>query len=275
VLHVTKANGEIEPFSEEKLLASIRRAGVPRDMQNEVLLHIKEKLHNNIKTQDIYRHIIEFLNTSEHTHTSARYGLKQAIMDLGPTGYPFEDYVARILGMQGYMTTTRNIIQGLCISHEIDVIAQKNFPKSEKVMVEAKYHNQTGIKTDVHVAMYTKSRFEDIKKQNGFTNVLLITNTKATSDAIAYALCVGMKIISWSYPEGESLRDLVERKGLHPITTLQALSNFEKQALLRQGIVLCQDICRNHHLIDILDEAPEKKRKILDEALYVCSIEKQ
>lgn len=272
---VLKANGEQEPFSEEKFLTSIRRAGITKDMQAEVLTHVKEKFHNHMPTSEIYHHIVEFLDNSPEAHSNARYNLKQAIMDLGPTGYPFEDYVARILGLQGYTTTTRNIIKGSCISHEIDVIAEKKFPRQQKIMVEAKYHNRLGVKTEVHVAMYTKARFDDIRDENNFTDVLLITNTKATTDAISYALCNGMKIISWSYPNGSSLRDLVEMFGLHPITALNSISGMEKQALLRQGIVLCRDICNNHTIIDVLNESPDKKKKILDEALFVCSIEKK
>src|SRR5207245_2048481 len=136
---------------------------------------------------------------------------------LGPTGYPFEDYIAKIFQRQGYTTLIRQILPGNCVSHEIDVIAEKNTVIPTKIMIEAKFHNQVGMRTNVHVPLYTKSRFEDIKIKHNFSEVWLVTNTKATVDAIAYASCVGMKIMTWSYPEGESLRDLVEKFHMFPI----------------------------------------------------------
>lgn len=272
MINVIKANGQKEPFSEEKLLHSARRARMPEELEKEFIEHVKQRLHENITTSEIYQHIGEFLDKRQHQHFRARYSLKQAIMDLGPTGYPFEDYVARILQAEGFMTTVRNIIKGKCISHEIDVTAGKN---NQKTMVEAKYHNRTGIKTEVHVAMYTKSRFDDIKEANSYTDALLITNTKATTDAISYASCSEMKIISWSYPENEALRDLVEKYGLHPITSLTSISTQEKQTLLQNGLVLCKDICANQHIIDTFNENPERKKQILEEAFSVCNTEEK
>ena len=47
-------------------------------------------------------------------------------MKLGPTGYPFEDFIAKLLQADGYETKVRQILKGECITHEIDVIAEKN-----------------------------------------------------------------------------------------------------------------------------------------------------
>lgn len=276
MFNVIKANGQVEPFSEQKLLQSAHRAGVPKQLQDEMVTHIKQTLRENIPTSEIYRQILSYLSKAPDPHIRAKYSLKQAIMDLGPTGYPFEDYVARILEAQGYSTTVRNIMRGKCISHEIDVIAEKNFEKAQKkVMVEAKYHNHLGVKTEVHVAMYTFARFQDVKIQHNFTNALLITNTKATTDAIAYAQCMGMDIISWSYPEGGSLRELVEKYSLHPITTLTSLNTEQQQEFLRRGIVLCRDICKNSDLLSLLRLNQAEREKVYQEALVVCSIEKK
>src|SRR5438045_4082603 len=93
---VRKANGEVVPFSEEKVRQSIQRAGIPQELQQEVINHIKTKLFDGISTAEIYGYILEFLEHSPHPYTKARYSLKSAIMDLGPTGYPFEDFIAAI-----------------------------------------------------------------------------------------------------------------------------------------------------------------------------------
>jgi Holliday junction resolvase-like predicted endonuclease len=271
MIHVLKANGEREPFSEKKVLHSIHRAGIPEALTAQVIDHINSTLYDNIPSSEIYHHIMEFLSTSPQPFITSRYSLKQAIMDLGPTGYPFEDYIAKILQTQGYTTQTRQILQGSCVTHEIDVIAQKNTVIPTKIMIEAKFHNTVGMRTNVHVPLYTKSRFEDIKTKHMFTQVWLITNTKATVDAIAYAGCVGMKVMTWSYPEGESLRELVEKFQLFPITTLTTLPEPAKQQLLAKGTVICKDICTNTSLLDTLDLSREQKEKIIAESQFICS----
>src|SRR5262249_52591373 len=154
-----------------------------------------------------------------------------------------------------------------CITHEIDVIGKKG---DNTFMVEAKFHNSVGIKTDVHVALYTQARFEDVREKNGFNKAFLITNTKATTDAITYAHCVGMEIMTWDYPEGNSLRDLVEKYGLYPITALSTLPQSTAQALLEKSNVLSLDICKNPALLDTTGLSEEKKKQILEEAKLVC-----
>ncbi|HYM65566.1 MAG TPA: restriction endonuclease [Candidatus Sulfotelmatobacter sp.] len=265
---IIKATGVKEPFSEDKLIYSIKRAGIPTNLQDKALAHIKSKLYENMPTSEIYAHIREFLN-KEAKPIKSRYGLKQAIMELGPTGYPFEDYVSEILKGQGYTTQVRSIIGGKCVSHEIDVIAEKN---SEKLMIEAKFHNTSGTRTDVHVTLYTKARYDDVHEKYKFTKPFIYTNTKITSDALTYALCVDMGVVSWSYPENESLRDLIEKEKLFPLTLIESLSLNQKQTLLDNHIVLIKDICKNPDTLDLLEVQPEKKKTILEEFQIVCGL---
>lgn len=266
MVHVIKADGRREPFSEEKVINSIHRAGIPKDIQQDVLKHIKDRLYDEITTQEIYHHISEFLGKSKTPFLKAPYTLKRAIMELGPTGYPFEDFLARLLTAEGYQTKTRTILQGKCISHEIDVIAVKG---NKKIMVEAKFHNAVGITTNVHVPMYTKSRFEDVKVKHNFDEVWVVTNTKATTEAIAFAQCVGMNLISWSYPEKESLRELIEKYHLHPITVLSSLNMQQKAQLLNNDIVVCGDIVKNPHVLNLLETSQMQKDTILQEATSI------
>ena len=74
---------------------------------------------------------------------------------------------------------------------------------SKKYMIEAKFHNALGTRSDVHVSLYTKARFDDVSEKYNFDQAWLVTNTKVTKDALDYALCVDMKVISWNYPEKE------------------------------------------------------------------------
>lgn len=268
--YVIKATGEREPFNEEKVRGSIHRAGIPDELQNQVIEHIKSKLYDNIHTSEVYHHITEFLGASQHPYTSSKYSLKRAVMELGPTGFPFEDFIARLLQTEGYTTQVRTISSGKCITHEIDVIASRaEQNRTEKMMVEAKFHNMPGTKTNVHVALYTKARFDDVKEKNDFTRGMLITNTHISTDAITYGICADLKIISWNYPDGGSLRDIIEKSGLIPITTLATLSYNQKQLLLKNQIVTSKDIIAKPDSLRILNVQKNKIEKIIAEAEFV------
>ncbi len=270
MLQVLKANGKKEDFSEEKVISSIRRARIPESLQNQVLTHIRSIAYDGIPTVEIYQSILKFLGKSEHPYSKARYSLKEAIMLLGPTGYPFEDFIAKILQALGYETKVRQIIMGKCVSHEIDVIAKKD---NKTYMIEAKFHNNIGIRSEVHVALYTQARFNDIREKNMLDEAWLVTNTKTTTDANTYALCSGLKVISWSFPENESLRDLIEKTRLHPITVLSSLSHSSKITLLNNHFVMCKDIHENPHILDILPLSNEEKKKTLAEVAFICNNE--
>ncbi|MBI4100718.1 restriction endonuclease [Candidatus Microgenomates bacterium] len=237
-INVVKASGEIEPFSEEKVRASLRRAGADNNLTSQLVSHVKGELYNGIPTKVIYSHIFDLLR-KEKSRLSSRYNLKEAIMQLGPTGFPFEKFVAGILGFSGYSCEVGKIVRGKCVAHEIDVAAQKD---NERLMIECKYHNQPGAKTDIKTALYVYARFLDV--QESFNQGWLVTNTKATTDARVYAECVGLKLISWDWPPENSLRFLIEKSGLHPITALNFLDEGEKKDLLAKGVVFQKDLPR-------------------------------
>lgn len=269
MVHVLKAYGKTEPFSEEKLKYSIKRAGIPENVQNEAVQHVQSKLYENIPTSEIYKHVEEFLKASPKPY-KAKYSLKQAIMALGPTGYPFEDFISEVLKAHGYQTKTRVILSGKCINHEIDVIAEKdNF----KFMIEAKFHNGSGTRSNAKVSMYTKARFDDVSFKHKLDEAWIVTNTKITLDALDYANCNNMRAISWNYPEGESLRDLIESSKLHPITALESLTNAQKQTLIQNNLVLCKEVTKNENLKS-LGLPQDKINEVVSEAKYVCGLEK-
>src|SRR3989338_6047321 len=207
--NVLKAGGSTEPFNEGKIRLSIKRAGIPQNLVENVVAHVKSKLYENIPTSEIYKHITEFLEKSPSPFYKTKYSLKQAIMDLGPTCYPFEDYVSEILKMEGYQTQVRQILEGRCVSHEIDIIAEKD---GQKILIEAKFHNSPGTRSDVHVSLYTKARFDDLKDKYNFTQGWIVTNTKVTTDGVQYALCNEKKILAWNYPQTGNLKDWVKKQ---------------------------------------------------------------
>lgn len=266
---IVKASGEKEPFSETKLRRSLERIRVAPASVDNIVLQIKNELKDGTKTSDIYRRAFSLLRQYQ-SHTASRYGLKAAIMKLGPSGHPFEKFVGELLKSQGFSVEVSKIIPGFCVTHEIDVIGKKD---NRCVMVECKFHNEPGIKSDVKIALYVQARFEDLQKQwqahpdsaQKFDEVWLVTNTKLTSDAIQYAECAGMKGLGWKYPPKNGLEILVERGGLHPLTSLTSLSEYQKRRLIDQGFVLCKELVDDTAILRSLKISDEKIAKIINE----------
>ena len=198
-IFITKASGEREPFSEAKLRRSLERAGAPPEIIDKVVSNIKIKLIDGMSTARIYRRAFNMMR-AYHGPLAARYNLKQAIIDMGPSGHPFEVLVGEVLEAEGYTTKFAQTVQGYCVNHEVDVVAEKD---NRHIMVECKFHHERGLKVDVKVALYIQARFLDVEKawqaQVGhaqkFHEGWLVTNTKLTTDAIQYAKCVGINAI--------------------------------------------------------------------------------
>jgi hypothetical protein len=269
MVHVIKADGTLEEFSEQKLLASIERAGIPKSLQGQVLEQIKKHLFDKISTAEIYEQIESYLGKSDSTFVKDRYSLKRAIMDLGPTGFPFEVYISEIFKAMGYKVEVGTYLLGRCVSHEVDIVAEKD---GKKVFVECKFHNSPGTKSDVQVSLYTKARFDDLKAKHDFTDAMLVTNTKITSDALLYAQCAEVAVMSWGYPEGASLREMIETYKLFPITQLSFLSLSQKQELLAKNIVLIKQLCKEPELLNELSMQTDKKERVIEEAMSVCNL---
>ena len=252
-INVEKANGKYEAFEAEKLRSSLLRSGATTEEVEEVLIHIEAELYDGMTTSEIYKHAFSLLRATTKP-VARRYSLRRAVMDLGPTGFPFEDFVAEVLKSKGFETMTRQIVLGACVSHEMDVVAWN--PK-KLIMCEAKFHNELGIKSDIKVALYVKARFDDLKenvfnygtKDRALDEGWLITNTKFSSTAIHYGECKNLTMIGWNYPEKGNLQDMIEQGSLHPITCLTTLSTKEKTLLMSKRIVLCTDIKANPNLL--------------------------
>lgn len=273
LFRVIKWNGETEYFQPEKLLGSLKRSGASDKVADRVLHHIVSELEDGMKTETIYQHAFELLKKTAPV-VAARYDLKKAIMRLGPSGYPFEKFIGHMWELLGYSVKTGVMMQGKCIDHEVDVVAEK---EDEILMMECKYHNIHTTKSDIKAALYVHARMEDLeafwKKNNpdSATNFkgCLVTNTKFSSSAITYAECVGLHVISWSYPPEQALASTIDRVGLHPLTCLTSLPERHMKTLLNQGYVLCKDIPK---AIDTLSLPKEQREKIIQEALEVCQM---
>lgn len=275
-IQVIKASGEIEAFDETKLIASLRYSKIPDNIAAQAVGYVKAKLIDQTSTAQIHNHIQEYFKTNQLLGASLKYDLKYAIMRLGPTGYPFEKFVAKVLAAYGYLTQTGVTITGKCVNHEIDIDVTKDH---EHYLVECKFHNLPGIKTDIQVALYTYARFVDVRSalelldahHQRYHQAWLVTNTKITKDVVDYARCMDMKVISWSYPPQGNLRELIIGSGLHPITILSGLDQKQLQHLFERDVVTCADLKRvidNHDLP--VTYSLEAKQDFLNQIREVC-----
>lgn len=238
-IQVTKFSGNVEDFSEEKVLHSMRRVGLPESLYPHVLEHIRERIHDNkITTNELMYHINEFLEMNDK-RAGVRYNLRRALAELGPSGFPFEKYLARVFESLGYQAETNLFLNGECVTHEIDLLIQKD---GKREIVEAKFHNQPGGRSDVQDVLYTNARFWDVKDKNNIDRVWIVTNTKLTTDARQYAECKGIQAVGWNYPNEGNLQDMVEQPQLYPITILDDLASHEKERLVQENKVLCRDL---------------------------------
>jgi len=273
-IFVTKASNESAEFSENKLRNSMKRAGATDEEVDKIVKQVYDKLYQGISTKNIYKIAFSLLRGSSK-HVAAKYHLKGAIMELGPSGYPFEKFIGAILSHQGYNIKIGQIVKGQCVQHEIDVIAEK---KDEHIMIECKYHNRPGIVCDVKIPLYIQARFKDVETEwlkipehlAKIHQGWVVTNTKFTSDAIQYGTCAGLKLVGWNYPDGNSLRSQIDALKLYPITCLTSLTKFEKQKLLENKIVLCQELRDNKNLLIKIGVKDTKIDVIMKEVNLLC-----
>lgn len=270
---VLKADGSSEYFKVEKLRRSLRRAGAAPAEINTIVQQILSDLYDGIKTQEIYRQAFTLLRRSK-TPIAARYSLRRALLGLGPTGFPFERFLAKLFAVDGYETRTGITLQGKCAPHEIDIAA---FRDTDSFVGEAKFHSRPGIKTDLQVAMYSYARLLDLKGTSicsastcAVKDFWLITNTKFTTTAERYAECVGIKLLSWDYPIKNNLHDRIQRARVYPITVIPGLTSSQISLLISYDIIICRDLLENPQVLSHLHLNQNKQAQILEAAKAVC-----
>jgi hypothetical protein len=167
------------------------------------------------------------------------------------------------------------ILEGKCVTHEIDVIIKKDSIIS---MVECKFHERRESNSDVKVPMYILSRFNDLKDKHHriFTNkdeiskCWIITNNRFTTDAVRFATCSTLNLLSWDYPEKNNLRTKIDTKKLYPITCLTTLSVAEKDKLLILDIILVKEIINNSESLEKIGLSINRIKNVQKEASELC-----
>lgn len=266
---IIKADGSKETFDPVRLSTSLRRAGAGEHTAADITETITNTVTPGAHSKEIYARAFALLR-KEGRPVAARYALRRALLELGPTGHPFEDFISHLFRVEGWEVETRKMLQGKCVVHEVDFYASHP-EEGVRLAAELKYHNDPGYKTDLKVALYVKSRFEDIFSCDATGHTcpidrgLLVTNTKFTSEAIAYAECAGVELLGWGYPADNNLFMRMSRAKVYPITTLTGLSQAEKRLCLENGVVAVDEVAQDPHRIDPLRLSPEKVGTILAE----------
>jgi len=265
---IKKTDGSTEPFEASKLEQSLKRAGASKPIIEEIVKTVTSKLVPGMSTKEIYHEAFELLRDKEDKPIAAKYSLKKAVFDLGPSGFPFEDFITEIYRATGHKASNGVILKGKCAEHEVDMFAIHKGGKRHGA--EIKFHNTPGIKTDLKVALYVYARFDDLIKGDQVDEGSLITNTRFTSNALSYGECAGLKMISWDYPEKGNLYSLIEETGLHPITCLTTIEERYKKRLIENEIVLCRAIKEDASTLETHGVPADSIPEILEEVGSLC-----
>lgn len=273
VVEVIKHSGERAGFSIEKLKSSLRKSGAEEALVNEISNNVRDELYQGISTKEIYNRAFALLKKEKKGYAS-KYKLKKAIYELGPTGFPFEKFIAALLFYSGYKVKTGQFLQGKCVLHEVDVVARKN---DQFIVIECKFHSDEGRNCNVKIPLYIHSRYRDILNNYNDKNEAekptegwVVTNTRFTEDALQYGKCAGLYLLSWDYPKDNGIRDRIDRLGLYPITASTLMSQREKQFLLSRDIVLCKQLINDDFYLDHLGISENRQARILEEIKILC-----
>lgn len=273
MVDVIKTSGEKESFNPAKLCSSIKKSGAPTDIADNICSYVEQKVEPNISTKQLWRIALGYL-IKEDIKYAARYSLRRAILELGPTGFLFEQFIEALLQLYGFNTKRNVMMQGASgVSHEIDILAQND---ETHALVEAKFRHQYAIKTAVDVVMYAEARREDVAKYQDKKEgddkkpheMWLITNAKFTQNAIKYGEHKKMNLIGWDYPRKNSLEDLITKVNLFPITVLPSVSKIETEKFTKKDLILVRDLLsyKETAITSQFDIPPEISRRIINEA---------
>ncbi len=245
---VIKSSGEEEFFSWKSIYDSARRVGAAREVAVEIADQIMSEASNQVDTAEIGKKVRQFLHKID-AGMAMRFSLPEAMRRLGPTGFPFENYVGRIFESQGFQIKVGTKIKGRCVTHEVDFLAWND---QMIYLGECKYHNKRGAKVDLPVTLLYASRFDDLEggnfvakkiKEGRRVKPILVTNTEFTREAIRYFNCIDKALWGWKHPARRGIEKMIDEEGIYPITILPSLSSTKLMDIFCQNkLMLARDV---------------------------------
>jgi hypothetical protein len=268
-IRIKKASGELESFDPQKLIASLRNSGAQEDAIDEIVKDITEWVYDGVSTRKLYSRAYSLLNRISKSGAML-YRLKKAIIDLGPSGYPFEHFVGEIFRRRGYEVEVSKIVQGASITHEMDVLAYRD---DLQILAECKFTVNQGNSVSIQVPLYVNSRVQDIaekwREQGRYRDIRfeawIVTNSRFSPDSVQYSKSKGIRLMGWDYPGEDALKRVVEREKIFPITILSKLNKAEKRALIEASVVTCAQLLGETWRLDKMGLPTRKKRQVIEE----------
>src|SRR5690625_137314 len=124
-INVVKNSGDVVAFDVNKLVNSLRRSNASEVLIQQIVVKVENQLYDGITTKKIYQMAFRMLKTKSRVSAS-KYKLKKALMELGPSGFPFEKLVGKLLVHEVFSVNVGVIVKGYCVQHEVHVIAQND-----------------------------------------------------------------------------------------------------------------------------------------------------
>lgn len=87
--------GEIVEFEISKLENSLRNSGAEENSIKKVIDNILPNCIEGVTTREIYKLAFDEMKKISNS-VAARYSLKKALLELGPAGFYFEQWIARV-----------------------------------------------------------------------------------------------------------------------------------------------------------------------------------
>lgn len=244
-MHIIKSNGERVPFKSDKIAETLKRIGAKQDMINHVVQNVTSKVKEGMSTGDVYAIVRKELH-KENRCIAHRYNLRAGLLKLGPAGFKFEKYVASVLQAYQYQAEVPDHdLPGLCVNHEIDVVART---PNRNIMIEAKFRNRFDDTVTLKDVLATWARLIDLregakagKTVPNFDEAWIVTNGRFSDQAHQFGVCKGIQMIGWSTHEN-SLARMVDHAALYPITVLEHLKQWELEKFSSKNLMLCREL---------------------------------
>ena len=272
MVDVRKADGRLEPYNGAKVLRTLLHLGVDRVEAERLEKEISRRIYDGIPTSEILSMIYELAGKAK---PEIRYlkDLREAISAMRSKP-DFEEYARIVLRAAGYLVEPGRVLEGRCISHEVDGIA---FKDDEILVVEIKHHVNPHAYTGLGTVLELWAALEDLKEgyrlglhPYAFTSAILICNTKISLHAERYARCKRILYMGWRYPRAFALSDIVSSNRIYPVTMLKELSPEQIERLGDRGIVTLSQLSkmRSEELAEIMGTDlgyTEKIRKLAED----------
>jgi hypothetical protein len=243
---VIKWDGRSEEFDPMKIVRTLTRMGAPQTVAEEIADELEDRIEEGTTTKQIYDMAVTELETHREV-VEFRRDLRDGLARIG-SGFIFEDYVRLLLEDHGYKVSGNVVIQGACVDHEVDSIAERD---GEILYVEIKHHSVLERYTPFEVTLAAKAKWDDLQagceqglNDCSFDRVLIVTNTRLTQHAQRYAECMGMEHFGWNSPRGRGIDWFIENKKLYPVTILRTVTDEERDQLYTHRILTLNQLVK-------------------------------